>query len=83
MAKSRRSGSRSLNATTEGDRFPPDRAFVVQLSAAESGSKPKRGRVEHVLSGRSARFETLDGLSEFFGEVLAFEESRRAAAEED
>jgi hypothetical protein len=82
MVKFRRKGARSLGTSTERDRFPPDRAFVVQLSAAERASKPKSGRVEHVLSGRRTRFDTLDSLSEFFGEVLA-SESGRDAAEED
>jgi hypothetical protein len=58
-------------------RFPPQRAFVVQLSAAERSSKPTRGRVEHVLTGRRMHFESLDALAEFFGKVLASEPAGR------
>ncbi len=63
-------------ATANAQRFPPERAFVVQLSAAERDRKPTRGRVEHVVSGRSMRFESLDALAEFFGEVLALARTR-------
>jgi hypothetical protein len=71
--------------TTRGNtqRFPPERAFVVQLSAAEHDRKPTRGRVEHVVSGRCLRFESLDALAEFFGEVLASERAARDSEEED
>ncbi len=73
-------GSRDPDASAL--RFPPDRAFVVQLSAAERSSKPTRGRVEHVLTGRSTRFETLEALAEFFGEVLALARTRHGDEEE-
>ena len=53
------------------DRFPPEHAFVVQLTASEDGAKPSSGRVEHVLSGHSTRFESLEGLALFFGAELA------------
>jgi hypothetical protein len=61
----------SRKQTDDARRFPPDRAFVVQLSAAEQRRKPTSGRVEHVVTGRCALFESLDRLAEFFGEVLA------------
>ena len=61
----------------QGVRYPPERAFVVQFSAAEDSRKPSSGRVEHVLSGRSTRFESLEKLSEFIGEVLARERRER------
>jgi hypothetical protein len=63
-------------------RFPPDRAFVVQLSAAEQRSKPTSGRVEHVVSGRCALFENLDRLAEFFGEVLELARPRSDSEKE-
>jgi hypothetical protein len=52
--------------------LPAHRAFVVQLHA---GADPARrllsGRVEHVVSGESAHFDTL-------GELLAFMARRPA-----
>jgi hypothetical protein len=62
-------------------RFPPDRAFVVQLSAAERSRTPTRGRAEHVLTGRRTYFESLDALAEFFGQVLASESTGGGAKE--
>lgn len=58
-----------------GQRLPPSRAFVVQFSDGDLGDQPSRGRVEHVRSGRSTRFDGLDRLAEFFAEVLTREES--------
>jgi hypothetical protein len=83
MTKSQKKVCRSPNATQSRERFPPDRAFVVQLSAAEQAGRPQSGRVEHVVSGRSARFDSLERLSEFFGEVLAVERCGLDADEED
>jgi len=58
------------------DRLPPSRAFLVQLPAGDLGGQPTCGRVEHVQSGRSTRFECLERLAEFFAEVLGGEEDR-------
>jgi hypothetical protein len=71
----------SSDAGGDSHRFPPDRAFVVQLSAAERSSKPTRGRVEHVLTGRRMHFESLDALAEFLGEVLALTGTRSGEEE--
>jgi hypothetical protein len=76
-------GRRPSGAGPEPPHFPPERAFVVQFSAAEESEKPTRGRVEHVLSGRSSRFQSLDKLSEFIGEVLARERGRHEGPEEE
>jgi hypothetical protein len=65
------------NGSQAGQRLPPSRAFVVQLPDGDLGDKPSRGRVEHVQSGRSTRFEGLDRLVEFFAEVLRAEEAER------
>jgi hypothetical protein len=66
MAKDRTSARRSCNA---GDMnvpaltpdLPTGKAFVVQLSR-ETGPalSPFAGRVEHLSTGRRARFETLE-----------------------
>jgi hypothetical protein len=57
------------------DRLPPSRAFLVQLPAGDLTGQPTCGRVEHVQSGRSTRFQGLERLAEFFAEVLADDET--------
>lgn len=55
----------------ESPSLPASRAFVVQLSG---DTQPRRGRVrgraEHIESGRSQQFGTLEELMAFVGEVL-------------
>jgi len=52
--------------------LPPDRAFVVQLSSdAELGEQRFVGRVEHVTTGQSVHFESLDELLAFIGRLLS------------
>jgi hypothetical protein len=63
----------------QGGRLPPSRAFIIQFSDGDLGNKPSRGRVEHVQSGRSARFEDLDRLTEFFATVLNDEAEQNEA----
>ena len=51
--------------------FPPAQAFVVQFgrdTAVDAGRLA--GRVEHVVSGKVARFQSLDDLMAFMTEVL-------------
>jgi hypothetical protein len=49
----------------------PDLVFVVQFrEPTEPGSARFAGRAEHVMSGQSTRFETPEGLVDFFGRVL-------------
>jgi len=51
--------------------FVPAQAFVVQFgreTALDTGRMS--GRVEHVVSGRVARFQSLDELVAFMTEVL-------------
>jgi hypothetical protein len=52
----------------------PQRAFVIQV---RDGGMPRRdrwtGRVEHVVSGQSALFGSLDELLTFIEQVLAHE----------
>lgn len=54
--------------------FPPEDAFVVQF---QSDSDHRRGRVEHVVSGRSARFDSAEGLFAFIDRISC----RRAEAD--
>jgi hypothetical protein len=52
--------------------LPVHRAFVVQLRAtAVVAQSQLSGRVEHVLSGQAAHFDTLDELLAFMARVLA------------
>jgi len=51
--------------------FTPEQAFVVQFgrdTAVATGRMA--GRVEHVVSGKVARFQSLDELVAFMTEVL-------------
>lgn len=53
-------------------RLPAERAFVIHLlddADPERGTYP--GRVEHVTSGDSRRFDGVPALLEFFREKLA------------
>ena len=48
------------------------RAFVVQLHATAVVAQGQlSGRVEHVLSGQAAHFQTVDELLAFMARVLA------------
>ena len=52
------------------------RAFVVQLHATAMVAQGRlAGRVEHVLSGQAAHFQTLDELLAFMARVLTGLES--------
>jgi hypothetical protein len=56
--------------------LPMERAFVIQLHAeAEVAQRRFAGRVEHVLSGQAAHFDTLEDLLWFIERVLT---TRRA-----
>ena len=56
-------------------RLTPGAAFVVQLGTdSDLATRRLRGRVEHVVSGRSDRFSSLDELIAFIADHLAFEE---------
>jgi hypothetical protein len=48
------------------------RAFVVHLRTGSDVTRgPLAGRVEHVVSGQSAHFDSLDDLLAFLARVLA------------
>ena len=55
--------------------LPRRRVFVIQFSVdADPGRGRSVGRVEHVESGRNARFASSEALNEFFARVLREEE---------
>ena len=57
-------------STSDRPLFPPEQAFVVQFMAdGDAAGTRCAGRVEHVVSGRSARFDSLEGLFDFIEQV--------------
>ncbi len=54
-----------------GGQLSPQRAFVVHLGdRGDSRRRRFSGRVEHLASGASTHFSSLDGLLAFFASVL-------------
>ena len=54
--------------------LPTNRAFVVQLQASSGASEvARRGRVEHLVSGRAIHFSDESELWSFVDGVLATE----------
>ena len=59
-----------------GSSLPVSRSFVVQFTAdTVPVSQQFRGRVEHIESGRSRRFASLEDLGVFLAEVLEANQS--------
>ena len=55
----------------QGPPFPSERAFVVQFRAEAALVQGRCvGRVEHVVSGQAAHFDSLEELVAFIGRVL-------------
>lgn len=55
--------------------LPADRAFVVHLRGDTNPVTDQIvGRVEHVISGRSCRFDDVRALIDFFREAVAEQE---------
>jgi hypothetical protein len=51
--------------------LPANRAFVIQFSTETDVPQGRlTGRVEHVVSGKSSHFQSLDELLVFIGHVL-------------
>jgi len=51
--------------------LPSDRVFLIRLSGkAEPAAGKHHGRIEHIRTGRIARFTSLDNLEQFISEVL-------------
>jgi hypothetical protein len=61
MSSTARNGERRLSH---------DGAFVVQFLAGSDLTGSVGGRVEHVASGRSTHFASVDDLLHFIGDVL-------------
>jgi len=52
------------------ERLLVDHAFVLQFEANCGAGGGARGRVEHVVSGRTSRFQSIDELATFLAAVL-------------
>ncbi len=66
-------GANRRSPDTELAELLPDRAFVVEFRGAGSTDRSEpclRGRVEHVVSGKAARFESAGELLDFVRDVL-------------
>jgi hypothetical protein len=50
--------------------LPTNRAFVVQFRTQPTGASAYAGRVEHLESGRVARFQPMEELLVFMIQVL-------------
>ena len=62
---------------TQAVTLPANRAFVVQFEGAPAGqAAPLAGRVEHITSGRRARFASWEELQRFIEQELAQLEER-------
>lgn len=65
--------TKSVDETTAASHasLPAERAFVLQLrSDADPGRGIVRGRVEHIVSGDAAPFESVDDLCGFVRRAL-------------
>ena len=61
--------------------LPTQRAFVVQLYAQSKIEKGQfKGRVEHIVSGRSTHFSSMKALKAFMHRVLMEERSAEPEA---
>ena len=66
------------NGTGE-PRISINRAFLIYVQGAPNGPAPEfAGRVEHVVSGKAARFYSVTELLEFIAEVETQEPHHRA-----
>ena len=65
-------------------RLPTDRAFLIRLSSdAEPSPNHLCGRIEHVQTGRRARFDTPEELQAFVILVLSEQDANPGALLED
>lgn len=64
--------------------LPANRAFVVQLHAdAKLEQGDITGRVEHIVSGRSTHFGSLEELTTFMGSVLTAQQQAEAVRDQE
>jgi hypothetical protein len=72
MSESRGAPRGEAFETREESLLSPWRAFVVQFrTETEGGQGHFAGRVEHIVSGRAARFHSPEELWAFFTQILS------------
>ena len=77
MTRTRSNPSRRKTSRRRDAGLPAERAFVIQLRAdADLARGIVRGRVEHVITGTAAQFDSLEQLLGCMREVVA----RRSAS---
>jgi len=65
------SGRSPRSTTADAPALSPERAFVVEFTGVDAAAHDQlSGRVEHVVSGRAARFGSAGELLEFVHGVL-------------
>ena len=56
------------------EHLPSRRTFLLRFSSAAQPQKViHRGRIEHISSGRTARFTSLQGIDDFVQDILVHE----------
>jgi len=74
----RADGPVRLTPETTGP-LSPARAFVVQFrERAAAPGHSFAGRVEHVITGHAARFESAEELAAFFNRILGAEQTKHS-----
>ncbi len=63
-----------MSTVREEPALPPNHAFVVEFNASTGENTGLSGRVEHVVSGRAARFASAGELLEFVQGILQGEQ---------
>ena len=67
-----------LQPPVQGPPFPSERTFVVQFRAETDVERGRFvGRVEHVVSGQAAQFQSLEELLAFMARVLSTVRAKR------
>ena len=65
----------SVTGPGSEERLPSRRTFLLRFSnATQPEAGVYRGRVEHIGTGRTARFTSLQEATEFAGEIMAEED---------
>ena len=61
------------------EHLPSRRTFLLRFSdSAEPSAGIHRGRIEHIPSGRTARFTSLQSIDEFVRDILADENGQQS-----
>jgi hypothetical protein len=71
VSESRHTSGGGSSGAPEAALLSPRRAFVVQFRGGTGAARERfAGRVEHIASGRAARFHSPGALRAFFAKIL-------------